>query len=194
MKLFTILRVATLVLLWVFARAATANADPLFFNGTTYLINAGGEKLDLFTNPDVILEPQTYGGTIYPPALSFSTIVKYEGGPSLSDTVRFTFAEEGSAPVVSDNPFVTGPAPISMLFPVLFRTQQAGRPLRASLRVDLLNSSPDFVIPSGPDAGKLMNSYTYSFQTLTPTPEPAGWVLLASGGMALLLRRRRLAH
>lgn len=193
MKLSTILRLAMLVLC-VFGRAATAHGDPLFFSATSFLINEGGETLDLFVNPDVVLEPRTYGGTIYPPALIFSTIVKYEGGPSLSDVVRFTFDEEGSAPAVFDNPFSTGTGPISIAFVERFQPRQAGRPLRASLTVDLLNSSPDFLIPSGPMAGQLVNSYTYTFDTLTPTPEPAAWVLFGTGGAAFLLRRRRMAQ
>ena len=194
MKLLTTLRFATLALCVVFGRAATAYGDPLFFSATSFLINEGGEKLDLFVNPDLVLEPRTYGGTIYPPALIFSTIVKYEGGPSLSDVVRFTFEEEDSAPAVIDNPFSTGTVPISLAFPVRFNPSQAGRPLRASLTVDLLNSSPDFVIPSGSDAGRVVNSYTYRFQTLTPTPEPAAWVLFGTGAVAFLVKRRRMAQ
>jgi hypothetical protein len=55
----------------------------------------------------------------------------------------------------------------------------------------LLNSNPDFVIPAGPNQGQRVDSYTYSFSTQSPVPEPSTMLLLASGGAIALRRIRR---
>jgi hypothetical protein len=62
----------------------------------------------------------------------------------------------------------------------------------ATLTIDILGSSPDFIIPSGPNAGQRVDSQTYSFNVASPVPEPATLLLLSSGlvGIASGLRRR----
>ena len=49
--------------------------------------HAVGTHLDLFSNPGVILEPSTYGGTIFPAALIFAATVPLAGGTSVTDTM-----------------------------------------------------------------------------------------------------------
>jgi hypothetical protein len=58
----------------------------------------------------------------------------------------------------------------------------------ATLTVDLLNSSPDFIIPTSQTA---VNSYTYSFNVAQPVPEPAMLVLFGGGASTLLFKYRR---
>lgn len=50
-----------------------------------------------------------------------------------------------------------------------------------TLTGDLLNSSPDFTIPSGPNTGQAVNSFTYTFTIVEPMPERAALVLLTTG-------------
>jgi hypothetical protein len=57
--------------------------------------------------------------------------------------------------------------------------------------IELLGSSPDCVIPSGPLTGQAVDSYTYSFLVQTTVPEPSTWMLVLSGGIAALLPTAR---
>ena len=171
--------------------AANLRADPLTFNGTYFLIDSLPTRLDLFTNPGVVITPRTYGGTL-PTSFVFSTFVDFAGGESVSDIVRFTYQEAGRAPLVTSHPFTTGTEPVQFGFPTLFEPiSHTGRPVATTLTVDLVNSSPDFMIPGGPNQGRLVNSYTYSFFTLTPTPEPSTLLLLGTGAAFALRRRLR---
>lgn len=179
-------------LMSVLAIASPSHADPLTFNSTYFLIDSSPTRLDLFSNPGVVLQPSTYDNTL-PLSFVFSTFVDYPGGPSVADTVRFTYQEEGAAPVVYTSSFTTGTSPIRFGFPVLFEPiGRSGVPVATTLTVDLLNSSPDFMLPSGPSQGSLVDSYTYSFFTLTPTPEPSTLLLLGSGALFAIRRRRSL--
>jgi hypothetical protein len=72
---------------------------------------------------------------------------------------------------------------------------RTGKLIPTTLTVELLGSSPDFVIPSGPLAGQPVDSYTYSFLVQTAVPEPSTWMLVLSGGIAALFpRARRVFH
>jgi PEP-CTERM motif len=185
-------RVAVLVSCFS-AAASELRAGPLTFQDTSFLISSSGERLDLFSNPGVIIEPSTYEGTIFPPAFIFSTRLLYAGGPSITDTIRFTYRELGFAPAeVSQDPFSTGIDPVTLLFVASFEPiSHTGVLVPATLTVDLLNSAPDFVIPAGPDQGQLVDSFTYTFSTLTPVPEPSTLLLLGTGVACVALRRRR---
>jgi hypothetical protein len=174
------------------AGTSDLRADPLAFEGTWYLVNSSPVRLDLFSNPGVVLEPQSYGGTIFPHALLFGALVTHEGGESFTDTIRFTYDELGAPPVVWSQTFTTGVDPIQLGFAVGFEPiLRTGTPVPTTLRVELLDSDPDFVIPGGPNQGQLVDSYTYSFNTLAPVPEPSTLVLLITGGAAALSRRGR---
>jgi len=167
-------------------------ADPLTFHDTYFLIDSAPTRLDLFSNPGVVLEPRTYDGTIFPPALLFGAIVTSQGGQPITDTIRFTYQEQGTPPVQVSQTFTTFTTPQGFLFPVEFLPiHQTGIPVPTTLTVDVLNSSPDFVIPSGPSRGQLVDSYTYSFQVLTPTPEPSTLLLFVAGGVAGFVTQRR---
>jgi hypothetical protein len=82
--------------------------------------------------------------------------------------------------------------PIQLGFAVRFEPiLRTGTPVPTTLRVELLDSDPDFVIPGGPNQGQLVDSYTYSFNTLAPVPEPSTLALLITGGAAAMTRRGR---
>ncbi len=184
-------RVAVLVSCFSGA-ASELRADPLTFESAFFLLSSSGARLDLFSNPGVVIEPSTYERTIFPPAFIFSTIVPYAGGPSITDTIRFTYQEMGSAPEELQQSFSTGIDPVTLGFVARFEPiSHTGMLVPATLTVDLLNSAPDFVIPAGPDQGQLVDSFTYTFSTFTPTPEPSTLLLLGTGVACVALRRCR---
>ena len=174
---------------------AELRADPLTFNGTFFSIDSAGNRVDLFSNPGAVLEPSTYGGTIIPAAMLFGAFVNFEGGASVTDTIRFTYQEAGAAPLLYSQTLTTGTEPIDLGFVARFEpVHHTGNLVPTTLTVELLSSSPDFVIPSGPLAGQPVDSYTYSFLTQTtvqPVPEPSTWMLILSGGIAALFPRAR---
>ena len=185
--------VGALIAIGLIGSASSLRADPLTFNGTYFLIDSLPTRLDLFSNPGVVITPRTYGGTL-PRSFIFGTLVDFAGGDSISDIVRFTYQEAGRAPLVTSHPFTTGTEPVQFGFPTLFRPiRHAGRPIATTLTVDIVNSSPDFMLPGGPNQGQLVNSYTYSFFTLTPTPEPSTLLLLGMGLLGVAGARRRRA-
>jgi hypothetical protein len=61
----------------------------------------------------------------------------------------------------------------------------------ATLIIDLLNSTPDFIIPVGPNQGQQVNSYTYAFTVAQPVPEPISLVLLSTSLVTLAVIRRQ---
>jgi len=183
-----------LLLMCSIAGAAESRADPLTFNGTFFAPDSSGNHLDLFSNPGIVLEPSTYGGSIFPAALLFGAFVNFDGGASVTDTIRFTYQEAQAAPLLYSQTFTTGTEPIDLGFAVRFEPiHRTGTLVPATLTVELLGSSPDFVIPSGPFAGQPVDSHTYSFLVQTSVPEPSTRVLVLSGGVAVLLPRARRA-
>ena len=176
---FTLLVVAGL------AAAATAKADPLVFSNVSALQNSGFVSVNLMSNPNTVL---------FGPQISFTVDVSGTLPPMGTDTLRITYIEQGSAPIVQSVqiPFFGLNPPFQVLFTINSPGANAfGIP--ATLTVDLLNSSPDFVIPSGPNAGQAVNSFTYSFVVATNVPEPATMTLAATGivfGLCTVRRRR----
>jgi len=184
MKLNRLLLNLAFVMTVCLAAASNTKADPLVFSNVSALQNAGFTSVSLFSNPGV---------TIYGPQISFTVDVSGALPPMGTDTLQITYVEQGSAPIVQSIqiPFFGNNPP----FQVLFTVNSPGANIfgiPATLTVDLLNSSPDFVIPSGPNAGQGANSYTYSFTVATTVPEPAS-LSLAAMGLALGFRvfRRR---
>src|SRR6266576_2177431 len=135
--------------------APGVSADPLVFSNVVALPNLSPTRVDLFSNP---------GTTVFGPHLNFLVDITGTLPPNGIDTLLVTYSEEGSAPVVQSFQipfFGTVNPPFSLLFSVtsLNPTVQG---TMASLTLNLLNSVPDFVIPSGPNAGQRVDSQTYS--------------------------------
>jgi hypothetical protein len=171
--------VATLVGL----NAATAKADPLLFSNLTVLQN--NSSVDLFTNSGV---------TLVGPSITFTVDVSGTLPAGGTDTLQITYIEVGSPPVIQTFaiPFGQFPPPLTFLFSVVSPGANA-QGVAATLKIDLLNSSPDFVIPIGPGQGQQVNSYTYSFNVAQPVPEPLTLTTLSTSlfSLAALRRRRR---
>lgn len=199
-SLFSTLAVGLSVLLMCSVSGLSeVHADPLTFEGTTFLLAADGTKLDLFTNQGTIIQFRFYDGLQGALTLIFDTLVKYPAGLSVTDTIRFTYREEGAAPQTYTQTF--GPSDFTPFTPPLtlgfvagfLPSNRTGIPTPTTLTVDLLNSSPDFIIPSGLLSGQAVDSYTYSFFTVAPVPEPSTWALLLTAGVGALVfhfRRR----
>jgi hypothetical protein len=162
--------------------AGTTKANPLSFsNVSVFQISS---KVDLFSNP---------GAKIVGPQLSFSVDIAGVLPAGASDTLRITYNELGSPANIQDFQipiFGTVQPPFTLFFSVLSPGANL-QGIPATLTVDLLNSAPDFVIPSGPNQGQAVDSYTYAFNVARPVPEPATLLALVSGLAALGVRLRR---
>jgi hypothetical protein len=171
-----------------------ASADPLTFYNVT------NGRVDLFSNPGVVLP----GEVVFVDGRDLSLVgfvVEVTGDlpNTTSDILRLTFhvpdvagtccrpVQEGFIPAGFLQPGNTYGYVFGLAFPLLYH------PVPMGVTVDLLDSAPDFIIPSGPRAGEAVDSYTYTFSVVAPAPEPATMLLLLSGlGAAALDRRRRL--
>jgi PEP-CTERM motif len=162
----------TLISCFVFAivgflGTTCAQADPLLFSNTVALQN-GGTRVDLFSNPGI---------TLTGPQVSFLVDITGTLAAGQTDTLLITYSEFGSSPVSQtfQIPAFGGiPPPFSQLF-------------------TFSSTNADFVIPSGPNAGQRVDSFTYAFRVAQPVPEPATLVLLTTGltGIAASIRKRR---
>jgi PEP-CTERM motif. len=168
-------RIATILGSIVLGLAAisTAKADPLFFSNVTVVQNGGGQ-VGMFANQ---------GQTLLGPQLTFSIDVTGTLPINGVDTLQVTFTQAGSQPIVQSFQIpvfgsVDPPFTLQVTFVVPISSFQ---PLAASLTIDLLNSSPDFVIPSGPNAGQTTDSFTYHFNVAQPVPEPASLAIAGIG-------------
>jgi len=162
--------------------ATPAKADPLVFSnvrlsllGTT---PPGG--IDLFANQGIVITSPMNIATI--------SILVTGTLPAGGDILRLTVTgtnENGTF-------VITNPNPASLNIPIDslnvnsniltgFTIPSSFQGTTITLTVDLLNSSPDFIIPSGPNAGQAVNSFTYTFTVVEPVPEPATLVLLTTG-------------
>jgi len=186
MNLTRLLLNFTIILVAGLGAVSTAKADPLFFSNVSALQNAGFTSTSLFSNQGV---------TLIGPQISFTIDVTGVLPPQGTDTLQITYIEQGSAPIVQSAsvPFFG----INPPFQVLFTINSLGansQGIPATLTVDLLNSSPDFIIPVGPNAGQSVNSFTYSFNVATPVPEPDSLTLAMIGvafGFGRLVKRPR---
>lgn len=169
------------VLMLVGLAQRTASADPLVFSNVTAFQNNDTIQVDLYANPGI---------TLLGTNLTFS--VDISGALGTVDTLRITYTELGGSPVVQDFQiplFGTIQPPFTLLFSFV-SPGSSPQGIPATLTIDLLNSSPDFVIPGGPNQGQSVNSYTYSFN-VKPVPEPATLMVMASGLAALGFRVRK---
>lgn len=178
----TLLVLAALALMGVTER--TAMADPLVFSKVTAFQNNDTTQVDLFSNP---------GTTLIGTTLTFSVDISGTLGAGAIDTLRITYNELGSSPIVQEFQiplFGTVNPPFTLIFSIV---SPGSNPLGvpATLTVDLLSSASDFLIPGGPNQGLTVNSFTYSFNVVEPVPEPATILALASGLAALGFRVRR---
>ena len=162
----------------------SVHADPLRFSNVVALQDNSTNRVDLFSHPGVTL----MGSQI-------SFLVDITGTVlSPGDTLLITYAEAGGSSTTQRfliPAFGTIPPPFTQLFTIPL-TGASFQGTLAMLTVDILGTTPDFVIPGGPNGGQLVNSYTYAFRVAQPVPEPATLLLLATGlsGIAASIRKR----
>lgn len=169
---------ATLVILGVVGVPA-AKADPVRFSNVQALQNEGFTSVDLFANP---------GTTLVGPQISFLISITGTLPPGVTNILRVTYAEAGSIPIIQEfliPAFGIVPPPYNQL--VTFTSPGANsQGVAVTFTVDILELSPDFIIPSGPNAGLGVNSFSYEFTVVEPVPEPGTMILLGTGVLGLI--------
>lgn len=188
------------IILTVLTSAGAAGADPLTFSNVQAIWSVPGSDGDvvtvnLFDHPGAVLSGQVVDfGPVNRAVVSFNVFVSGSLLRGASDVLRVTYHLPNIGPPPFSNLVQDGPIPFGdnvppftmwfgMDFPLMYR------PVPMSITVDLLRTSPDFVIPSGPRAGTLVDSQTYTFSVVQPVPEPTSILLLGTGVITAMLRR-----
>ncbi|HXM33544.1 MAG TPA: PEP-CTERM sorting domain-containing protein [Pyrinomonadaceae bacterium] len=156
------------------AAAPDAKADPLFFSNVVALQNNGATPVALFSNPGV---------TLLGPQIGFLVDITGSLPPGSTNSLLVTYVEAGSAPltqIFQIPAFGSIQPPFTQLFTIT-SPGASYQGVLASLTIDIIGSTPDFLIPSGPDAGRRVDSYTYRFSVAQPVPEPLSLVLFGTG-------------
>ena len=166
---------------FLFGTAIVVQADPLTFSNVTALQNSGNTSINLFTNSGTILTGTQITFTVdivgtLPPGGTDTLSVTYQ------DTLGGLVTQQFAIPM-----FGTIHPPFTLLIPMNVPTFSFVA-IPATLTIDLLNSNPDFVIPTTQTA---VNSYTYSFNVAQPVPEPATLALFAGGASTLFFKYRK---
>jgi hypothetical protein len=161
--------------------ATETKADPLMFSNVVALQNE--IRVDLFSNP---------GTTLFGPQISFLVDITGTIPDNGLHTLRVTFTEAGQAPIVqtfSIPAFGIIPPPFTQLLTLTTLNTNT----QATLTIDILGNSPDFIIPGGPGIGQPVDSFTFTFNVAEPVPEPTTIILVGTGliGLVARLRRRR---
>jgi len=179
-KFRTLIGVAVLFLSF----SVTAKADGLTFSNVVALQNNGNTSINLFSNPQA---------NLFGSQLNFLIDIGGTLPASGTDTLRLTFLEAGQVAVTQDLPIpffagLTLPYTQLLSFTPVHPTV-GGTPI--TLTVDILGSTQDFVIPDGINKGTKVDSYSFTFNAVTPVPEPvtSGFFLL--GVSAIIARTRR---
>ncbi len=175
-----ILKIVIGIAVWVVVVAPNAFGDPLVFSNVVALQNGGSTQVNLFNNPNT---------TLIGPNISFLVTIDGTLPASGMDTLQITFTEAGQAPVVQtfNIPIFPGaPLPYSQIFSInFFNATTLGT--SATLRLDILGNSSDFVLPNG----QSVDSFTFTFNGAQPVPEPVSLVLLGLGLTGFSAQRYR---
>jgi len=160
------------------AAAPAAKAGPLFFSNVVALQNNGATRVDLFSNS---------GTTVLGPQITFLVDITGSLAPGSTYSLLVTYIEAGGAPLIQTfqiPAFDSIQPPYTQLFTII-SPGASYQGVMASLTIDIIGSSPDFVIPGGPNAGQMVDSYTYTFNVAKPVPEPVSLVLFGTGLIGL---------
>ncbi len=181
------LRPLALVVLGVlvaFAMPSSVKADPLLFSNVGVLQNENTTTVNLFANQ---------GATVIGQQLTFRVDITGTLPPGVTNTLLITYQAAGNPAIVQSFEipiFGTEHPPFTLLFTIPF-TGATPQGTAVTLTIDIIGSAPNFVIPSGFNAGQSVDSYTYNFNVSQPIPEPASIIILGTALAGLLSRLRR---